>query len=144
MRNNKWREGTDICRTVNDLSQYRSGLNKGKTNINIIHLPTPKSAKRSYSFGFLAKLYMQSSYSACVLHSLTIFYFLLSTPDYFMLLSVSRDSSVGIAMSTGWTTRGVDSLSPGRVKNYFSISSRPALGSTQLPVKWVPGALSRV
>jgi hypothetical protein len=34
--------------------------------------------------------------------------------------------------------------SPGRVKNYyFSISSRPALGSTQPPIQWVPGALSR-
>jgi hypothetical protein len=39
--------------------------------------------------------------------------------------------------------RGRDS-SPGRVKNvHFSISSRPALGSTQPPIQWVPGALSR-
>jgi hypothetical protein len=29
------------------------------------------------------------------------------------------------------------------VKNfYFSMSSRPSLGSTQPPTKWVPGALS--
>jgi hypothetical protein len=34
--------------------------------------------------------------------------------------------------------------SPGRVKNFhFSMSSRPALGSTQPPIQWVPGALSR-
>jgi hypothetical protein len=34
--------------------------------------------------------------------------------------------------------------SPGRVKNFhFSISSRPALGSAQPPIQWVPGALSR-
>jgi hypothetical protein len=34
------------------------------------------------------------------------------------------------------------SLSPGRVKNiHFSMSSRPALGSTQPPIQWVPTAL---
>jgi hypothetical protein len=33
--------------------------------------------------------------------------------------------------------------SPGRVKNFlFSKSSRQALGSTQPPIQWVPGALS--
>jgi hypothetical protein len=35
------------------------------------------------------------------------------------------------------------SSSPGRVNNFlFSKSSRPALGSTQPPAQWVPGALS--
>jgi hypothetical protein len=34
--------------------------------------------------------------------------------------------------------------SPGTVKNsHFSMLSRPALGSTQPPIQWVPGALSR-
>jgi hypothetical protein len=34
------------------------------------------------------------------------------------------------------------SSSPGRVKNFlFSKSSRPALGPTQLPIKWVPWVL---
>jgi hypothetical protein len=33
--------------------------------------------------------------------------------------------------------------SPGRVKNFhFSMSSRLALGFTQPPIQWVPGALS--
>jgi hypothetical protein len=35
------------------------------------------------------------------------------------------------------------SSGPSRVKNFrYSISSRPALGSNQLPIQWVPGALS--
>jgi hypothetical protein len=35
------------------------------------------------------------------------------------------------------------SSSPGRTKNFlFSKSSRPALGSTQPPIQWVPRALS--
>jgi hypothetical protein len=35
------------------------------------------------------------------------------------------------------------SSSPGMVKDFHSsMSSRPALGSTQLPIQWVPGALS--
>jgi hypothetical protein len=37
----------------------------------------------------------------------------------------------------------VRSSSPGRVKNFlFSTSSRPALGFTQPPIQWAPGALS--
>jgi hypothetical protein len=41
----------------------------------------------------------------------------------------SRDSVVGIAT--------------GRVQNFlFCTSSRPDLGPTQLPIQWVPGALS--
>jgi hypothetical protein len=33
--------------------------------------------------------------------------------------------------------------SPGSVKNFlFSTSSRPAVGSTQPPIQWVPGTLS--
>jgi hypothetical protein len=35
------------------------------------------------------------------------------------------------------------SSSPGKVKNFlFSTLSRPALGSIQLPIQWVPGAIS--
>jgi hypothetical protein len=55
----------------------------------------------------------------------------------------SRDSVVGIATGYGLDDRGVGSSSPGRVKNFhFSMSSRPALGSTQLPIQWAPGTLS--
>jgi hypothetical protein len=51
----------------------------------------------------------------------------------------SRDSSVGIATGYGLDDRGEGgSSSPDRVKHFhFSISS------TQPPIKWVPGALSR-
>jgi hypothetical protein len=60
------------------------------------------------------------------------------------LHNVSQDSSVGIVTGYGLHDQGGGSLSPYRVKNVqFSISSRPALGSTQPPVKWVLGALSR-
>jgi hypothetical protein len=53
-------------------------------------------------------------------------------------------SAVGIAywLQAG-RLRGRGS-SPSRVKNFhFSMSSRPALGSTQPPIQWVLGALSR-
>jgi hypothetical protein len=53
------------------------------------------------------------------------------------------DSAVGIATGYGMNDRWGRSSSPGRVKNFlFSTSSRPALGSTQPPVQWVPEALS--
>jgi hypothetical protein len=55
-------------------------------------------------------------------------------------LSVSRDSSVGIATGYGLDDQGGESSSPGRVKNFhFSISSRPALGSTQSPINGYGG-----
>jgi hypothetical protein len=34
------------------------------------------------------------------------------------------------------------SSSPFRVKNFLFCTSRPALGSTQTPIQWVPGTLS--
>jgi hypothetical protein len=55
----------------------------------------------------------------------------------------SRDSSVGIATDYGLDDGGNRSSSPGKVKNFlFSKSSRPALGSTQPPIQWVPRGLS--
>jgi hypothetical protein len=50
------------------------------------------------------------------------------------------DSSVGIATGYGLDSRG---SIPGRVKNFlFSIAVSPALGPTQPPIQWVPGAVS--
>jgi hypothetical protein len=55
----------------------------------------------------------------------------------------SRDSSVGIATSYGLDGRGIGVRVPVVVGIFlFSISSRPALGFTQPPIQWVPGALS--
>jgi hypothetical protein len=55
----------------------------------------------------------------------------------------SRDSSVGIATGYGLDDQRVGIRVPRGGKNFhFSISSRPALGATQPPIQWVPGALS--
>jgi hypothetical protein len=65
------------------------------------------------------------------------------SPSY-ISLTMSRDSSVVIATGYGLDDQWDGSSGPGRVKNFhFSISSRPALGCTQPPIKWVPGSLSR-
>jgi hypothetical protein len=57
-----------------------------------------------------------------------------------MIMELSRDSSVGIATGYGLDDQGGGgSSSPCGVKNFhFSISSTPALGSTQPSIKWVP------
>jgi hypothetical protein len=56
-------------------------------------------------------------------------------------LHLGGDSVVGIATGYRLDDRGGWSSSPGRVKNFhFSTSSRSALGSTQPPIQWVPGA----
>jgi hypothetical protein len=55
----------------------------------------------------------------------------------------SRQRAVGIATGHALDVPRGRSSSPGRVKNFlFSTSSRGAMGSTQPPIQWVPGALS--
>jgi hypothetical protein len=54
---------------------------------------------------------------------------------------VCRDSVVGLTTGYGLENRGVGVLELVGSK-IFSTSSRPALGSTQPPIQWVPGPLS--
>jgi hypothetical protein len=58
------------------------------------------------------------------------------------IICTLRDSLVGITTGYELDDREGRSSSPGRDNNFvFSISSRPALGPTQPPIQWVPGAL---
>jgi hypothetical protein len=61
------------------------------------------------------------------------------------LRRLDKGAYIAVGIATGY---GLDDWEvvrvPVGVKNYyFSMSSRPALGSTQLPIQWVPGGLSR-
>jgi hypothetical protein len=52
-------------------------------------------------------------------------------------------SAVGTETGYGLGDQGVGVRVPGGVKHfYFSIPSRLALGPTQPPIQWAPGALS--
>jgi hypothetical protein len=54
----------------------------------------------------------------------------------------SRDSSVGIALSYGLDgVQGFDSRRELGI-SLFTTASKTALGPTQPPIQWVPGALS--
>jgi hypothetical protein len=54
----------------------------------------------------------------------------------------NKDRAVGRATGYGLNDGGVGVRIPGRVKKYlFSMSFRPVLESTQLPIQWVAGAL---
>jgi hypothetical protein len=56
---------------------------------------------------------------------------------------MNRDSVIGIATSYGLDDRGVRSSGLGGVINFlYHTSSRPAVGSIQPPIQWVPGTLS--
>jgi hypothetical protein len=65
-----------------------------------------------------------------------------SGKEYITLTSL--DSVVGIATGYGLNDRGVGVRVPvGSRILFFSTSSRPALGSAQPPIQWVPRALSQ-
>jgi hypothetical protein len=55
---------------------------------------------------------------------------------------MSRDSVVGIATGYWVDDRGVGVRVTVGQDFFFSTSCRPALGSTEPPIQWVPGALS--
>jgi hypothetical protein len=55
----------------------------------------------------------------------------------------SHDNSVGIALSYGLEDRDSRVRFPAGAGNFlFTTASRTALGPTQPPINWVPGALS--
>jgi hypothetical protein len=57
--------------------------------------------------------------------------------------SLSRDSSVGIATGYVLDVRMIGVRFPAGLGIFlFDTASKPALGSTQPPIQWVPGALS--
>jgi hypothetical protein len=59
--------------------------------------------------------------------------------------NVSRDSSLGIVASYGLADREIGVRFP-REANIgfpFSVSSRSALGSTKIPIQWVPVIISQ-
>jgi hypothetical protein len=59
------------------------------------------------------------------------------------LLYKNRDSSVGIALGYGLDDQGTRVRFPAGLGTFlFTTVSRTALGPTQPPIQWVPGALS--
>jgi hypothetical protein len=60
----------------------------------------------------------------------------------YVALLRSQDSAVGIATGYGLHDRGVRILVPVGSRILFSMSSGLALGPSQPPIQWVPGALS--
>jgi hypothetical protein len=59
-----------------------------------------------------------------------------------LLSHQNRDSSVGIALGYGLDDRGSMVRFPARLEIFlFTTAFRTALGPTQLPIQWVPGAL---
>jgi hypothetical protein len=67
--------------------------------------------------------------------SFRVVFFLSLNICMYSVEDVGRDSSVGIATRYGLDGPGIES----RWGRDFSRTSRPALGPTQLPIKWVPG-----
>jgi hypothetical protein len=61
---------------------------------------------------------------------------------YYSVISGSRESSVGIETELLNGRMSIRGSIPGRSNRLFSTASRPAVGSTQSPIQWVPKVLS--
>jgi hypothetical protein len=81
--------------------------------------------------------------SFCVTYSLMLgSYLLLPNTSYTKSNNQSRDSSVGIALGCRLVDRGLGFDSRRGLGIFlFTTASRTALGSTQPPIQWVPGAI---
>jgi hypothetical protein len=113
------------------------------------------SLSRNYFLGNITSWSFIAGALSCVQVRTTFIRFsqMVFSPSYLFLTLFIYLSFSCVPSEPGWRCRYSDwlragrprgrSSSPGMVKNFHFTSSRPALGSTQPPIQWVPGALSR-
>jgi hypothetical protein len=99
---------------------------------------TNREIKYRFQSVFMFAFYILWTFYRCA-----FFESLLPATKYFEILHlyIRRDSVVGIASDYGLDDQGVRVRVPVGPR-MFSKSSRPALGSTQPPIQWVPGVFS--
>jgi hypothetical protein len=96
----------------------------------------------SFSISLFVKLYSSATVDL-YLQEMSIESHAKSKRTHLENVCVATPSAVGIETGYGLDGRVVGVPSPARYKVFlFSVSSRPVLGPTQLPIQWAPGALA--